>query len=152
MSEETRSHRDTEIINFDLLNKKTSDIIGCAIEVHKVCGPGLLEKIYRNCLQFELVKAGFDVKSEVSLKYRYKTSDIFLDYRLDLLVDDTIVLELKSVPKVLPVHEAQLLSYLKLSNYPCGLLLNFYVPVLTQGIIRKLNISDLDSNQHSESL
>lgn len=139
---ETQKHRGTEKFDLELINAKTSRIIGCAIEVHKVCGPGLLEKIYRDCLKYELVAAGFDVKSEAGFKYCYKDSDIELDYRLDLLVDNLIILELKSVAKVLPVHEAQLLSYLKLSGYPCGLLINFYVPVLTQGIIRKLNIKE----------
>lgn len=82
------------------------------------------------------------MKTEVPLSFKYKESDVLLDYRLDMLVDDVIVLELKSVPKLLPVHEAQLLSYLKLSDLPCGLLFNFYVPVLTQGIIRKLNYKE----------
>jgi GxxExxY protein len=142
MSAEAQGHRDTEKLNLQYLEEKTSRIIGCAIEVHRICGPGLLEKIYKSCLAYELVKSGFQVKTEVPLSFKYKESDVLLDYRLDMLVDDVIVLELKSVPKLLPVHEAQLLSYLKLSDLPCGLLFNFYVPVLTQGIIRKLNYKE----------
>jgi GxxExxY protein len=149
---ETQSHSDTENLSIEFINQKTSLIIGAAIEVHRICGPGLLERVYRNCLNYELVSAGFNVKIEVPLKYVYKNSDVVLDYRLDILVDDMIVLELKSVPKILPVHESQLLSYLRLSNYPCGLLLNFYVPVLTQGIIRKLNFPSSDDKTISLSL
>jgi len=142
---EKQRHRDTEIWSSELINLKTSAIIGHAIEVHKVCGPGLLEKVYRKCLFYELTNASFRVQSEVPFNYRYKDSDVLLDYRLDLLVDNMVVLELKSVPKILPVHEAQLLSYLRLSGYPCGLLINFYVPVLIQGITRKLNITNSET-------
>jgi len=151
MSVEAQRHGDTESFDFAFFEQKTAKIIGKAIEVHRVCGPGLLEKIYRDCLKYELVSAGFEVKIEYPLSYRYKDSDVFLDYRLDILVDNLIVLELKSIPKVLPVHEAQLLSYLKLSGYPCGLLINFYVPVLAQGITRKFNFSNPKFNKNSVS-
>lgn len=143
MTEEPQSHRATENWTEEVLFKKTDAIIGLGIEVHRICGPGLLEKVYRDCLAFELVNAGHSVQVEVPFRYRYKSSNIIFDFRIDLLVDATIVLELKSVPKLLPVHEAQLLTYLKLSGYPCGLLMNFYVPLLTQGIIRKTNYTKI---------
>ena len=114
----------------------TGIIIGKAIEVHKVLGLGLLESAYQTCLIYELKEAGLDVQSEILMPVTYK--DIKLDhgYRLDMLVNDTVVLELKTVDYLTSVHEAQLLTYLQLGNYPVGLLINFRVSLLKDGIKR----------------
>ena len=119
-----------------MYNKITENIIGAAIEIHKTLGPGLLESAYRECLLYELTKLGYSVKKEVKLPITYK--DITLDhgYRIDLLVENTIVLELKTVEKFTDVHTAQILTYMKLGNYPLGLLLNFNTKLLKSGIKR----------------
>ena len=100
-------------------------IMGCAIKVHKALGPGLLESVYSLCLEYELDKSGFDVKREVSVSVNY--DDIYLDtiLKVDLIVNNLIVIELKAVVEVLPIHEAQLLTYMKLLMLPQGLLINF---------------------------
>lgn len=118
------------------LSKK---IIGGAIEVHKAMGPGLLESIYKTCLAYELKNMGLTVETEVPLPVRYK--DLVLDsaYRMDMIIEDEIVLELKAVEQMLPLYSAQLLSYLKLGDKRLGLLLNFNVPVMKQGIKRVVN-------------
>jgi GxxExxY protein len=111
-------------------------IIGCAIEVHKVLGPGMLESAYEQCLKYELVKNGLEVKSQVGVPVKYK--DIMLDcgYRIDLLVEDKIVVELKAVDKLLPIYQSQLLTYLRFMNLKLGLLINFNVRLLKDGIDR----------------
>lgn len=116
----------------------THTIIASAIEVHKNMGPGLLKAVYSNCmsLEFEFRGLGFQREVEVPLFYKKRQVDRFL--RLDFLVENQIVLELKSLEKVLPVHEAQLLSYLKLTNKQVGLLINFNVPLLKDGIYRRV--------------
>lgn len=100
-------------------------IIGCAIEVHKQLGPGLLESVYQACMIEELVAQGLNVLSQVSVPISYKGKDLGLPLRLDLLVNDIIIVELKAVEKMIPLYEAQLLLYLKLTAKPKGLLINF---------------------------
>lgn len=117
----------------------TNEVIGCAIEVHKRLGPGLLERIYSECLKIELLHKGisFEFEKEIPIVYR----DVILDskYRLDFVVENSLILELKSIEKILPVHEAQVLTYMKLCNIKYGLLLNFNVPYLKDGIKRFIN-------------
>ncbi len=120
-------------------NEISEKIIGAAIEVHKELGPGLMESVYQKCLTYELRKSGFRVESEVEVPIRYKNTEIESCFRLDLLVEDKVILELKAVDRMLPVYTAQLLSYLKLCDRQLGLLINFNVPVLKQGIKRVVN-------------
>lgn len=121
------------------LNHITKEIIGAAIEVHKTLGPGLLESVYQNCLFLEFQKRNLKFKAQAIVPIHYKGIAIKKDFVLDFLVEDEIVVELKSVETVLPIHEAQLLTYLKLSEKPLGLLINFNVAKLTQGITRRVN-------------
>ncbi len=115
-------------------------IITAAMKVHTVLGAGLLESAYKACLAQELQKQGLRVRTEVPLPVMYQGQRVNLGYRLDLLVDDcVIIVELKAVEKVLPVHEAQLLSHLKVSGIHLGLLINFKVPHLKDGIKRLVN-------------
>ena len=124
------------VVNPLLLEELTEKIIGCAIEVHRQLGPGLLENAYESCLFLELSLASIPVSRQVPLPLIYKGTVIDVAYRLDLVVDDQVVIELKSVDRLLPIHEAQLLTYLKLSKKKVGLLINFNVPLLTQGLKR----------------
>jgi GxxExxY protein len=101
-------------------------VVGCAIKVHKELGPGLLESVYRKCLKYELEQEGFRVTQEHSVPIQYGSMAIETALRLDLLVNDTIIVELKTVENLLPVHEAQLLTYMKLLKKPQGLLINFF--------------------------
>jgi len=117
----------------------TNSIIGCAIEVHRNLGQGLLESAYQECLMYELIKSGLKVKKEISMPIIYKEIKLNQGYRIDLLVEDKIVLELKSVDKITDMHKAQLLTYLRLGKYELGLLLNFNVPILKNGIKRLIN-------------
>lgn len=120
-------------------NKLTEQIIGCAIKVHRSLGPGLLESAYQECLYFELKKAGLLVEKEKSLPLVYEEVKLDCGYRVDLLVERQIVIELKSVEALNDVHIAQVLTYLKLSNCRIGLLINFNVTQLTAGIKRMYN-------------
>jgi len=120
-------------------NKVTEKIIGAAIEVHKALGPGLLESAYQECLLFELQSLGLEVKKEVSLPIIYKTIKLDHGYRIDLLVENEIVLELKTVESFTDVHSAQILTYMKLGNYPLGLLINFHTKLLKNGLKRFIN-------------
>ena len=120
-------------MDFDFLSNK---VIGCAIEVHKTLGPGLLESTYEQCLAYELSMAAIPFKLQHPLPVKYKEINIDCGYRLDFLIDDTLVIELKSVENLLPVHHAQLLTYMKLSDTKLGLLINFNVPVLKRGLKR----------------
>lgn len=117
----------------------TSKVIKCAIDVHRALGPGLLESAYRECLEYELVNSGLFVIKEKPMPIVYK--DVHLDhgYRMDLLVENRIVLELKTVEFLTNVHFAQLLTYLRLGDYPLGLLINFNVKLLKDGIKRVIN-------------
>jgi GxxExxY protein len=120
------------------LNHVTERIIGAAIEVHRTIGPGLLESAYEECLCHELALRQLAFQRQVPLPIRYK--DVLLDcgYRLDLLVLGQVVIELKSIERIEPIHEAQLLSYLKLGGFKTGLLINFNVPLLKDGIVRRV--------------
>ncbi|BDQ03093.1 GxxExxY protein [Ignavibacterium sp.] len=114
----------------------TSIIIGCAIEVHKELGPGLLESAYEECLAYELVKKGLKVERQKPVPVVYKEIKLECGYRIDILVEDKVVLELKTVDEFNPVHEAQILTYLKFSEKKVGLLINFNVLRLKDGIKR----------------
>jgi len=121
------------------INLLTWTIIGCAIAVHKALGPGLLEAAYRACLIAELRHAGLRVEVEVPVPIVYRGMKIDCGYRIDLIVEGTVILEIKSIAAVLPIHEAQLMTYLRLTDKPLGLLLNFNVPVMKDGIVRRVN-------------
>ncbi len=121
------------------LNDLTEKIIGCAIKVHRVLGPGLLESAYEVCLVHELKKAGLKADRQVALPVIYEGLRLDADYYIDILVEDTVVLELKSVENLLPIHEAQLLTYPRLANKKLGLLINFNVTLLKNGIKRRIN-------------
>jgi len=118
------------------INKITEIIIGCAIEVHKQLGPGLLESTYEACLFYELIKAGINVQRQVPMPLIYKEVHLEQGYRIDLLVENCIVLEIKMVEAIADVHMAQTLTYLKLSGAKVGLIINFNVLKLTTGIKR----------------
>jgi GxxExxY protein len=111
-------------------------IIGCAIEIHRFLGPGLLESAYESCLAYELGARGHRVERQQPVPVVYRGVRIDCGYRLDLVVDGLVIVELKAVETLLPIHSAQLLSYLKLSGLPLGLLINFNVGLLKQGIRR----------------
>ena len=114
----------------------TGKVIGCAIEVHRNLGPGLLESAYERCLSFELLANNIHHYVQKELPIKYKSIDLDCGYRTDLLIEDKLIIEIKSVEKVLPIHEAQLLIYMKLADISTGLLINFNVPLLKDGIKR----------------
>jgi GxxExxY protein len=118
------------------VNKTTEAIIGAAIEVHRHLGPGLLESAYEECLCQELMLRNIPFKRQFPLPVSYKGKDLDCGYRIDLLVNDEVVVELKAVENLLPIHEAQTLTYMKLGGWHVGLLLNFNVPILKSGIKR----------------
>ena len=120
------------------VNQITSAIIGGAIEVHRILGPGLLESAYEECLCRELSLRGIPFERQRPLPVEFKGVQLECGYRLDLLVVDAVVVELKAVETLLPIHEAQLLTYLKLGGWNVGLLINFNVPLLKQGIKRRV--------------
>ncbi|MBI4083446.1 MAG: GxxExxY protein [Candidatus Lambdaproteobacteria bacterium] len=120
-------------------NDITEQIIGAAIDVHRELGPGLLESTYEACLQFELVERGLQVERQKGLPVVYRDVRIDCGYRIDLLVERRVIVELKAVAQLEPIHEAQLLSYLKLSGCHVGLLINFNVKLLKNGIRRLVN-------------
>ena len=120
-------------MKFDRLSNR---VIGCALKVHRHLGPGLLESTYEQCLAHELKMADIPFKLQCPLPVQYKGIKLDCGYRIDLLVDDRIIIELKSVDRVLPIHQAQLLTYMKLSAIPIGLLLNFNVKYMKSGIKR----------------
>jgi GxxExxY protein len=121
------------------INNLSSTIIGSAIELHKALGPGLLESAYEECLCHELSLRGVSFERQKPLSVEHKGTKLDCGYRLDIIVENTIILELKSCEKIEPIHKAQLLTYLKLSGLHLGLLLNFNVPVMRDGIIRIVN-------------
>ena len=120
-------------------NEVSKLVIGAAIDVHRVMGAGLLESVYHQCLMRELEIRGIFFKSEVPISAEYKGLNFDCAYRMDIVVSDCVVLELKVVERLLPVHEAQLLSYLRLTEKKLGLLINFNSPVLKSGIKRVVN-------------
>jgi GxxExxY protein len=121
------------------INKLSSKIIGVAIEVHKSLGPGLLESAYEQCLCHELNLQRLSFESQKPLPVVYKGKRLDCGYRLDIVVEDEIILELKSCKQIEPIHKAQLLTYLKLSDLKLGLILNFNVPVMRDGMVRIVN-------------
>src|SRR5438105_3403512 len=129
------------------VNEITEQVIGAAIEVHRVLGPGLLEAAYEQCLAHELALRSVPFRKERPLPVEYKGLKLDCAYRLDFLVADLVVVEIKAVDVLTSVHEAQLLTYLQLGGWRAGLLINFCVPLLKQGIRRKvLGLSDRDSS------
>ena len=130
------NRRDAEAQRENLITEK---IIGSSIEVHKTLGPGLLESAYEVCLCYELEQLGLSLRRQIALPVVYKGIKLDCGYRMDIVVEDVIIVELKTVEKLLPIHEAQLLTYLKLYDRSLGLLMNFNVPVLKDGIKRIVN-------------
>ena len=123
------------MITQKFINEVSYKIIGCAIEVHKHLGPGLLESIYHNCMMDEFARNDLVFQSHMAIPINYKGRQLAEPFRLDLLVEDLIVVELKAVEAMHPVHSAQLLSYLKLADKPKGLLINFHTENISQGTI-----------------
>lgn len=121
------------------INKITETIIGAAITVHRTFGPGLLESAYEACMVFDLMQEGLKVEQQKPLPVVYRGVKLECGYRLDLRVEDEVIVEIKSIEKLLPIHKAQLMSYLKLSGCKVGLLINFNVEVLRNGIQRVVN-------------
>ena len=134
LTTESQRHRE----NGEHKDPRTSPIIGAAIEVHRQLGPGLLESACEQCLCHELHLRGLSFKCQVDLPVPYKGLQLDCGYKIDLIVGDEVIVELKAVERILPIHEAQLLTYLKLSGKPVGLLINFNTPLLTRGIIRRV--------------
>src|SRR5215469_11606921 len=135
LTTESQSHRESE----QQKDPRTGQIIGAAIEVHRALGPGLLESAYEECLCHEMHIRGIAFERQVPLPVEYKGVKLDCGYRLDLIVEDVLVIEIKCLEHVLPVHEAQLLTYLKMTGKRVGLILNFNVAALTRGgIIRKV--------------
>lgn len=120
------------------LNKISYDIIGCAFKVHSELGPGLLESTYETCIEYELLQLGYMVERQKALPVIYNEVKLDAGYRIDILVENKVVIEIKSVEAINPIHEAQLLTYLKLSGCKLGLLINFNVTDLKKGIIRRV--------------
>ena len=132
LTTESQRHREDEEGN----DPRTGHIIGAAIEVHRHLGPGLLESAYEECLCHELHLRGLEFKRQVELPVLYKGLKLDCGYKMDLMVQDTVILELKVVEKLHPIHQAQLLTYMRMTGKQVGLLINFNVPLLTQGLIR----------------
>jgi len=130
----------------------TERIIGCAIEVHQQTGPGLLESVYDACLARELRAARLDFVREVSLPVRYKGDLLDCGFRIDYVVEGQVLVELKSVERLMDIHKAQVITYLKLTELPIGLLINFNVPVLRQGIRRLVRSQPGSSPQASSDI
>lgn len=120
-------------------NEITEIIIGCAIEVHRGLGPGLLESVYEQCLCYELAQRKVSFRRQVDLPVVYKSVNLTCGYRMDLVVEELVIVEIKAVEQILKIHEAQLLSYLRLNGKSVGLLINFHTPVLKSGIRRVVN-------------
>ncbi len=116
------------------ITKLSFEITGFAIKVHKRLGPGLLESVYEQRLKFELERNGYDVKQQVVVKIEYDNLELESTLRIDLLVNDIVIVELKTVENILPIHEAQLLTYMKLLEKPQGLLINFYTTNITKSL------------------
>jgi GxxExxY protein len=121
------------------INELTGKIIGAAMRVHSAVGPGLLESVYRTCLHYELAQLGLQVRAEYPIPVVYQNVKIDVGYRVDFLVEDVVLVELKAVTTMLPVHEAQLLTCVRMIDRPVGLLINFHVVHLRDGIRRLVN-------------
>lgn len=131
--------RDAEESDLGDLNEVSGAVVDAAIRVHSVLGPGLLESAYATCLAYELQQRDFAVRTQVPLPVVYKNIQMPVGYRVDLIVEDSVVVETKTVAALLPIHEAQLLTYLRLSGLRLGLLLNFHVVRMRDGIKRLVN-------------
>jgi GxxExxY protein len=131
-------HRDAETRRKLIYEDLTEKIIGAAIEVHKALGPGLMESTYEECLCHELALRGLKFKRQLPVPVVYKGVKLDCGYKLDLLVEEIVILELKCVERISSVHEAQLLTYLKLVNKPVGFVINFNVPILRHGLLRRV--------------
>ena len=129
---------DTRKNEEDTRDPRTSPILGAALEVHRHLGPGLLESAYEECLCHEFCLRRLSFQRQIDLPVEYKGLKLNCGYKIDVIVQDEVILELKAVEKLLPIHQAQLLTYLKLAQKRIGLLINFNVPLLTQGIIRRV--------------
>jgi GxxExxY protein len=136
MQNGTINRRDAETQSF---NELTERVIGACIEIHRALGPGLLESAYEECLCHELSVAGISFERQKPLPVHYKNVKLDCGYRLDLVVERKVIVELKAIENLMPIHEAQLLTYLKLSGLTLGLLINFNVPMLKNGIKRIVN-------------
>ena len=134
MNTETQSHRENDGIHKEL----TGAIIAAAIEVHRELGPGLFESVYEECFCRELTLRGISFRRQIDLPVVYKGLKLGHAYRLDVVVDDKVIVEVKAVERILPVHKAQLVTYLRITGTPVGLLTNFNSPVLTEGIVRRV--------------
>ncbi len=121
------------------LNRITETIVGVAINIHRTLGPGLLESAYEACMVYDIVQAGLKVEQQKPLPVVYRGVRLECSYRLDLMIENEVIVEIKSIEKLLPIHRAQLMSYLKLSGCKVGLLINFNVEVLKNGIQRVVN-------------
>jgi GxxExxY protein len=132
LTTDSQSHREDE------KDQRTAPIIGAAIDVHRHLGPGLLESAYAQCLCHELHLRGLPFQYQIDLPVSYKGIKLDCGYKIDLIVSNEVIVELKAIERILPVHEAQLRTYLKLSGKPVGLLINFNVSLLTRGIIRRV--------------
>ncbi len=126
-------------MNEEKLNTITGTIIGAAINVHRALGPGLLESAYEACMVYDLTQAGLKVEQQKPLPIVYQGVSLECGYRLDFMIENEVIVEIKSIEKLLPIHRAQLMSYLKLSDCRVGLLINFNVEVLKKGIQRIVN-------------
>jgi GxxExxY protein len=126
-------------MNWAQVNSVSGAIIACAVTVHSTLGPGLLESTYEARLIYEIQKKGISVAQQVGLPVVYEGQRLEVGYRIDLLVDNLVIVEIKAIEALAPIHRAQLLSYLKLSGKPLGLLLNFNVPLMKDGIVRMRN-------------
>ena len=123
----------------DRLDQITHRIIGAAIEVHKILGPGLLESAYEACLAYELRQLGYKIEQQKPLPVIYKDVKLDCGYRLDLVVEDAVIIEIKAIEQIAPIHDAQLISYLRLADKRVGLLINFHVQLLKNGVKRIVN-------------
>lgn len=132
-------------------NEITEVVIGAAIRIRKALRPGLLESAYEECLCYELGRSALSFERQKPIPIAYESVKLDCGYRLDLVVEELVVLELKCVEKLLPIHEAQLLTYLKLSTLPLGLLINFHVPVLREGL-KRLVLDFLSSSSAPQRL
>ena len=134
MNTEPQSHREKDGIHKEL----TGAIIAAAIEVHRELGPGLFESVYEECFCRELTLRGISFRRQIDLPVIYKGLKLDRGYRLDVVVDGKVIVEVKAVERILPVHKAQLLTYLRITGTPVGLLINFNSPVLAEGIVRRV--------------
>ncbi len=127
------------MVDLDKENKAAKNVVDCAFQVHKKLGAGLLESAYEECLEKEFVKRGINFKRQYELPIFYDGEELRTRYKLDFLVNDCLTIELKAVEKMLPIHQAQTLTYLKLSDKRLALLINFNVPLIKDGIKRLVN-------------